>query len=181
LAGQEDKERCSWSAEHDASYLSNTLFYLIAQQKCVADIFVPGFAESILVYSLEGSIRSWNSWSPEIRQQYVIWRNSFGLTAPNAAVSEDPRLTSKFEGVVGMHQCQFTPDAAQAAFNLMFDKRTGDVYSPANRERFAASALPPMLALPSDRLARLAAPLDAAHWRALVHDLTVHLHAHAKR
>lgn len=138
LAKQVDNKHCSWSSEHDASVASNSLFWAIAQCPELKDIFQPGLAESILLYSLEGNLRTWAGWPAEYKSEYMKWRNAFGLVSPGEIISSQPRVDTVFKGLVGIENTYFEPEQLQAQLDLLFKDRTGDVYSEDNVARLEA-------------------------------------------
>lgn len=91
----------SWSAEHDASVVSLSLFRAVARLDSMRDIFqVPGLAEQAIADCFVRSSLAVAQWSEDDALHYAAWRDSFGLRAPPFSVNRNPDRVSEFKGAV---------------------------------------------------------------------------------
>ncbi len=104
---QIDSDPHSWSAEHDASYVRSTLLYAMcrgspdsAGRKLLTEggIWYDGLLESILIHDIDEASMFRASWSTDVRQSYIEWRDSLGQIKPDRKlISDDPRISNQIK------------------------------------------------------------------------------------
>lgn len=129
-AKQKDSNPLSWSAEHDASFVSLSLFRGIAARKDTIKtvLFHAGLLDQVLAIAYTQAVAYKKRWTPICEEEYKRWRNSFAMEAPNAAVGNNSQLTSEFKEVLAVEYFFDGDDELQAQLDLLFKDRTGNVY-----------------------------------------------------
>jgi len=147
--GQVDGTQMGWSSEHDASYPCNSLLWQICNPKPLTvekdkkletalseinktlltkGLIWEGLREDLMLELVDTGLKAYKSWDKKTVEQYQIWRDGFGLIAPNDAINKNSTVVSEFKEVLSL-DC-FTSDLPylEAQLNLIFRDRKGDIY-----------------------------------------------------
>lgn len=98
---QVDTSSMSWSAEHDASVLSNAIFTLCGRG--IQDVLAlgDGVVEEVKLCDVRAGMRSISEWGDEVRIAYARWIESFGTAPPilPGELVDQSTTTGQFKGL----------------------------------------------------------------------------------
>ena len=125
LAGQQDPDPQSWSAEHDASYACLSLFWAASAHPIFDAVLPPGFRELAAAHELRRAAKRAARLGPADRDAYRAWRRSFGADGPPPQDDAPPYLEGDFKSVLAVEAFSRAHLAEQ--LGALFRGRTGDV------------------------------------------------------
>ncbi|MDP2439157.1 MAG: hypothetical protein Q8P67_25700 [archaeon] len=128
-AGQVDGDPLSWSAEHDASFLSGSLMAAAKGDPSLQQLGDGWWEWLLLEWGLECEHQHFRS-SGYALKQYARWRDSFGLQppAPDTFRVRDG-VSLFFKNAIAFEALTADPDLLQLQLEACFKGRAGDVYS----------------------------------------------------
>jgi len=132
---QIDNNPQSWSAEHDASYLSGSLLYAATKQTKVNghsldELLFQGWYEWMMLTWQDEVSHQKAMFDGYVGREYEKWKDSFGLTPPANDVTQIRTGTGYyFKNVIAFEALNISPQLMQVQIKACFQNRTGDVYS----------------------------------------------------
>ena len=126
---QVDPDPLSWSAEHDASFLAGSLMAAACREPALQTQLGEGWWEWLMLdWALECEHQH-SRYRGYTQEQYLLWRNAFGLVPPAEDVVKARRGVMHYlKNIISFEAMSFSPDVLQIQLEACFRDRTGDVY-----------------------------------------------------
>lgn len=120
---QIDNDPLSWSAEHDASYLANSLLYYISYNELHDST---GLFEEILVLCVDDTLHQMEKFEKS-NEDYQKWVDSFGLISPSKEVVVDG-VATYFKMRISIEATVYQKEDLIDQLDNCFKDRTGNVH-----------------------------------------------------
>jgi len=134
IFNQHDSSSISWSAEHDASFVEQSLFYQVATHADLKDLFPPGFRELLLIFEHERTAHCFSMLPPLERKEYVKWRNSFGICCPELGIEDNAETVDHFKSFIASESVRLDRISLENQLKKLFKNRSGNVLRQAVHE-----------------------------------------------
>eukprot|EP00467_Chlorarachnion_reptans_P001953 CAMPEP_0114496406 /NCGR_PEP_ID=MMETSP0109-20121206/5750_1 /TAXON_ID=29199 /ORGANISM="Chlorarachnion reptans, Strain CCCM449" /LENGTH=519 /DNA_ID=CAMNT_0001673671 /DNA_START=104 /DNA_END=1663 /DNA_ORIENTATION=- len=132
-----DSDKFGWCSEFNASFAAGSLFMITAKGRSVTRAFDSGFAFAVTACWLRDSIARWRSWKSNIKNEFLRWRDSYGVQSPNVlTVTANTNVSREFKEVMCVESCFNSSWALQKQLDFLFRDREINV------RKFDVSDLP---------------------------------------
>jgi hypothetical protein len=126
---QQDTHPLSWSAEHDASYLSGSLLHAVAGHPKLREVLFEGWWEWLVQDWVDECTHQHYLYPSYSNKEYKKWRDSFGLVAPSDDVLlVRPGVAYYFKNFIALESMVANSSQVKERLSACFEGRVGDVY-----------------------------------------------------